>query len=239
MTDLLRSHDGNDGSALYPDPARFPALYPVVDATRPSPLDWLRTRRIERENRRADAAHQRVVERMDSLGFEWRVLDLQAAAGSDRMSFLAVGPGGVFAVKDHGRSRVSFAGDVVQVDGRRPKYVQEARRTAKLAGAALSRIARVTVPVTPVLAFAGSGVISFYGIPKGVIVTSYGELSRVLNARGRRLAQNTVEKLHALASQPTTWVNPPYVPLAERYKWYPEGTGSTDKGSADKGAAAG
>jgi hypothetical protein len=212
-----------------------------VDATRSSPLEWIRSRRIERENRRADAAHQRVAERMESLGHEWRVLDLQAAAGSDRMSFLAVGPGGVFAVtvKNHGRSRVSFAGDVVQVDGRRPKYVQEARRNAKLAATALSRTAKVSVPVYPVLAFAGSGAISMYGAPKGVIVTSYGELSRVLNARGRRLAQSTVEKLHALASQPSTWMNPPYVPLAERYKWYPEGTGSTDKGSADNPTPAG
>jgi hypothetical protein len=236
MTDLLRS---NDGPALSPEPDRRPETLPVVDATRPSPLEWIRHRRVERENRRADAAHQRVHERMGALGNEWRVLDLQAAAGSDRMNFLAVGPGGVFAVtvKDHGRSRVSFAGDVVQVDGRRPKYVQEARRNAKLAATALSRTARIAVPVTPVLAFAGSGVISVYGMPKGVIVTSYGELGRVLNARGRRLAEATVRKLFSLAADPQTWVNPPYVPLAERYKWYPEGTGSTDKGPADKGAA--
>jgi len=201
----------------------------------------MRSRRVERENRRADAAHQRAADRMGALGTEWRVLDLQAAAGSDRMSFLAVGPGGVFAVtvKDHGRSRVSFAGDVVQVDGRRPKYVQEARRNAKVAAEALSRTAGLSVPVMPVLAFAGSGLIAVHGMPKGVIITSYGELSRVLNARGRRLAQTTVDKLYSLASNPVTWVNPPYVPLAERYKWYPEGTASTDKPSADKGSAAG
>ena len=236
MTDLLHS---NDGSALQPDPHRHPAPLPVVDATRASPLEWIRHRRVERENRRADAAHQRAHARMGALGHEWEVLDLQATAGSERMSFLAVGPGGVFAVtvKDHGRSRVSFAGDVVQVDGRRPKYVQEARRNAKLAAAALSRTARISVPVTPVLAFAGSGVIAVYGMPKGVIVTSYGELGRVLNARGRRLAQTTVQKLFSLAADPQTWVNPPYVPLAERYKWYPEGTGSTDKGAANKGVA--
>jgi hypothetical protein len=193
-------------------------------------LDWIRGRRAERESRRADLAHQRAAQRLEALGDRWRVLDLQATAGSDRMSFLAVGPSGIFAVtvKDTGRSRVSFSGDVVQIDGRRPKYVQEARRVAKLASTALSRIARVSVPVMPVLAFAGSGTISVYGMPKGVIISSYQELSRVLNARGHRLAPGTVEKLYALAAHPATWINPPYVPLAERYRWYPDDDSSTD-----------
>jgi hypothetical protein len=182
-------------------------------------------------------AHQRAAQRLEALGHNWRVLDLQATAGSDRMSFLAVGPGGIFAVtvKDHGRSRVSFAGDVVQIDGRRPKYVQEARKNAKLAATALSRIAGVSVPVMPVLAFAGSGTISVYGMPKGVIISSYQELGRVLNSRGQRLAPGTVEKIYALAADPATWLNPPYVPLAERYRWYPEGDSST----ADKTRKAG
>ena len=135
-------------------------------------------------------------------------------------------------VKDHGRSRISFAGDVVQVDGRRPKYVAEARRNAQLASAALSRVAGVSIPVMPVLALAGNGVISFYGPPRGCIVTSYRELAGVLRSRGRRLAQPTVEKLYTLARQPNTWVNPRYVPLVDRYRWYPEGIGSTDKTSA-------
>src|SRR2546423_133510 len=112
MSDLLRY---SDGSALDPESSRYAAKHAVVDGARPSPMEWMRSRRAERESRRADAAHQRVHERMGALGHEWRVLDLQAAAGSERMSFLAVGPGGVFAVtvKDHGRSRVNFAGDMV------------------------------------------------------------------------------------------------------------------------------
>jgi hypothetical protein len=181
-------------------------------------------------------AHQRAAHRLEALGHSWRVLDLQATAGSDRMSFLTVGPGGIFAVtvKDHGRSRVSFAGDVVQIDGRRPKYVEEARRTARLATTALTRIAGVSVPVVPVLAFAGSGAISVYGMPKGVIISSYQDLGRVLHARGQRLAPDTVEKLYALAADPATWLNPAYVPLAERYRWYPEGHTSTDKRATDK-----
>jgi hypothetical protein len=189
----------------------------------------MRGRRAERENRRAELAHQRAAQRLEALGDNWRVLDLQATAGSGRMSFLAVGPSGIFAVtvKDHGRSRVSFSGDVVQIDGRRPKYVQETRKVAMLAASALSRIAGVSVPVMPVLAFAGRGSISVYGMPKGVIISAYQELGRVLNARGHRLAPSTVEKLYDLATDPATWLNPPYVPLAERYRWYPEGDSST------------
>jgi hypothetical protein len=82
----------------------------------------------------------------------------------------------------------------------------------------------------PVLAFAGTGAISVYGMPKGVIISSYQELSRVLNARGHRLAPGTVDKLYALAADPATWVNPRYVPLAERYRWYPDGHDSTTSG---------
>jgi hypothetical protein len=233
MTSFLHA---SDGPGLRPTAERYAPVKPVIDS-RPSPLEWIRSRRADRETRRAEIAHQRAAQRLEALGHNWRVLDLQATAGSDRMSFLAVGPGGIFAVtvKDHGRSRVSFAGDVVQIDGRRPKYVQEARKNAKLAATALSRSAGVSVPVMPVLAFAGSGTISVYGMPKGVIISSYQELGRVLNSRGQRLAPGTVEKIYALAADPATWLNPPYVPLAERYRWYPEGDSST----ADKTRKAG
>jgi hypothetical protein len=233
MTSFLHA---SEGPGLRPTAERYAPVKPVIDS-RPSPLEWIRGRRADRETRRAEIAHQRAAQRLEALGHNWRVLDLQATAGSDRMSFLAVGPGGIFAVtvKDHGRSRVSFAGDVVQIDGRRPKYVQEARKNAKLAATALSRIAGVSVPVMPVLAFAGSGAISVYGMPKGVIISSYQELGRVLNSRGQRLAPGTVEKIYALAADPATWLNPPYVPLAERYRWYPEGDSST----ADKTPRAG
>ncbi|HTJ39034.1 hypothetical protein [Dactylosporangium darangshiense] len=201
----------------------------IVDAGRPTPIDWVRTRRAERETRREEAAHSRLYRRIGTLighlGDEWHVLDLRELAGAERTGFLAVGPGGVFAVtvKDHGRSRVSFAGDVVQIDGKRPRYVEEARREAKAAAEALSRSAGVSIPVMPVLAFAGSGKISFYGVPKGCLVTAYHELPRILNARGHRLAAETVDKVFALAALPGTWFRPDYGDLAEDYRWYRDG----------------
>src|SRR5439155_15897939 len=110
--------------------------------------------------------HEKILRHLESLGPDWRVVDLQKAAGADPMSFLILGPGGVFAVtvKDHGRQKVSFAGDVVQVDGRRPKYAQQAPEHARLAAEALTRMAGISVPVLPILAFAGTGTISFYGM---------------------------------------------------------------------------
>jgi hypothetical protein len=208
----------------------------AVDATRSSPMDWMRARRAERESRRAEQQHNRLAQRMGTLGEDWRVLDLKEATGTDRDSVLAVGPGGVFAVtvKDHGRSRVQFAGDIVQIDGRRPKYVEEARENAKLAAEALSRTAGVSILVMPVLAFAGTGKISYYGMPKRCLVTSYQDISRVLHARGQRLAPDTVDKVFALAVHPATWMNPPYHALAERYRWYPEELKATGGTGADK-----
>jgi len=194
-------------------------------------------RRAARASRRAEARHQRVAQRLAALGHEWRVVDLQSSGEHHPLSFLAVGPSGIYAVtvKDHGRSRVCFAGDVVQIDGKRPRYVAEARIKAEQASEALSRAASVSIPVMPVLAFAGRGFIQFYGAPKGCLVTSYEELAKVLNARGKRLARSTVDKLYAVATHPGTWLNERYVPLADRYDW------STHRGlpAADNDASRG
>ncbi|MFI5913775.1 hypothetical protein [Dactylosporangium sp. NPDC051541] len=213
----------------------------IVDAGRPTPIDWVRTRKAERDSRREEAAHSRLYRRVGSLighlGDEWHVLDLRELGGTERTGFLAVGPGGVFAVtvKDHGRSRVAFAGDVVQIDGKRPRYVEEARREARAASEALSRSAGVSIPVMPVLAFAGSGKISFYGVPKGCLVTAYHELPRVLNARGQRLAVETVDKVFELAMHPATWYQADYSELAEGYRWYRAGeqVGTDKRGHAE------
>jgi hypothetical protein len=214
MTGLLHS---SDSSAVFPAPRGGRVRDDFVDAARPSPAEWIRSRREARERRRAAAQHQRAARTLSTLGPHWQVVDLQKAAGTAPMTFLAIGPGGVFAVtvKDHGRTKVSFAGDVVQIDGRRPKYVSEARENARLASTALSRVAGISVPVMPVLAFAGSGVITFYGMPKGCMVTAYQELGRVLNARGQRLAERTVKKLYALADHPATWVSAAF----DRFEW--------------------
>src|SRR6266496_4784518 len=65
------------------DAERYAPPRSIVEG-RPSPMEWIRSRRVERESRRAEQAHQRAAQRLGALGKDWRVLDLQATAGSDR-----------------------------------------------------------------------------------------------------------------------------------------------------------
>jgi hypothetical protein len=56
------------------------------------------------------------------------------------------------------------------------------------------------VPVTPVLAFVGSGVISVHGLPKDCLVATHRELDRLLIAGGARISPATASKLSAVAN---------------------------------------
>ena len=187
-----------------------------------------------------EAAGARALTRLDRLGPAWHLVDwprtdtsqsyYEADPSDNRAGFLAIGPGGVYAVTvaDHGRARVLIAGDVVQINGKRPAYVMEARRDAKLAAKAMSAAVGLTVPVTPVLAFVGSGVISVHGLPKDCLVATHRELDRLLIAGGARISPATASKLSAVAERPTTWTNAPYRPAGD-YRWLPPGQTAADK----------
>jgi hypothetical protein len=203
-------------------------------------MDWARKRRAEREARRIEAAGARAINQLDHLGPAWHVvewprtdaadgwLDADAGVAHERAGFLAIGPSGLFAVTiaDHGRSRVMLAGDVVQINGKRPGYIAEARRDAKRAAKALSDAVGLSVPVTPVLTFVGSGVISVYGLPKNCLVATHRELDRLLIAGGRRISTATAEKLSTVARHPSTWLD--HGPNG--YRWYAEGVTAGNKG---------
>jgi hypothetical protein len=219
----------------------------LLEAPRVTPLEWARRRRAEREARRIEAAGNRAVDRLEHLGPAWHVvafprmdlldghgLDLSGLARRERAGFLAIGPGGVFAVTvaDHGRSRVLIAGDVVQINGRRPPYVAEAKRDAKRASKALSAAVGRTVPVVPVLTFVGSGAISAHGLPKDCLVATHRELDRLLLAGGSRISAATAEKLSDVARHPTTWLNAPYRANSGDYRWYGPGRTAADKPAA-------
>jgi hypothetical protein len=167
--------------------------------------------------------------RTDAAQSHWSDAD----GGDDRAGFLAIGPGGIFAVTvaDHGRARVLIAGDVVQINGKRPAYVTEARRDAKRAARAMSAAVGLTVPVTPVLAFVGSGVISVHGLPKDCLVATHRELDRLLVAGGARISPATAGKLSAVASHPATWSHTQYRSGGD-YRWYDGGQTATDNRSA-------
>jgi hypothetical protein len=227
--------------ALSPiDRSRRPiaAAPPTAVATpRPNPVEWARRRRAEKEARRLEAAGARALTRLDRLGPAWHIVDwpriesyYEPDPSDDRAGFLAIGPGGVYAVTvaDHGRARVLLAGDVVQINGKRPAYVAEARRDAKRAARAISAVVGLAVPVTPVLAFVGSGVISVHGLPKDCLVATHRELDRLLIAGGARISPATASKLSAVAGNPATWANAPYRPAGD-YRWYHSGQTAADK----------
>lgn len=219
---------------------------PILEAVRPTPLEWARRRRAERDARRVEAAGNRALTRLDHLGPAWHVVDwprtevpaapwleIDGRARDERAGFLAIGPSGLFAVTvaDHGRARVMIAGDVVQINGKRPGYFAEARRDAKRASKALSAAVGMTVPVTPVLAFVGSGQISVYGLPKDCLVATHRELDRLLVAGGQRISPATAEKLSQVARHPATWLDAPYRSPAD-YRWYEDGRTAADKKGA-------
>jgi hypothetical protein len=207
-------------------------------------MDWAR-RRADRAVRRMSAAEDRAVHR---LGSDWHVIEwphtLLAGAEAQPTSaakpkqasgpgFLAVGPGGIFSVSiaQHGRSRVLIAGDVVQISGRRPPYISQARRDAKRAAKAISAAVGQDIKVFAVLAFVGTGPISVNGLPKECIVTSYRELDKVLDSTGRRITGTTAEKLSRVVRNPAVWVDQPYG-AQSGYTWHPEGAAPGDKGTA-------
>ena len=215
----------------------------MLEPVRPNPMEWARRRRAERDARRVEAAGARALNQLDHLGPSWHVidwprtdvpeahpLDLGRGARDERAGFLAIGPSGLFAVTiaDHGRARVMVAGDVVQINGKRPAYVAEARREAKRASKALSKAVGLSVPVTPVLTFVGSGVISVYGLPKECLVATHRELDRLLIAGGSRISAATAEKLSRIAQSPSTWQNTAYRSGAD-YRWYEDGRTAADK----------
>ena len=221
---------------------RPPALEPAdPDQARTNPADWVRRRRADRDARRLEAAGARALTRLDRLGPNWHIVDwprtdalgYEPDPADDRAGFLAIGPGGVYAVTvaDHGRARVLIAGDVVQINGKRPQYVAEARREARRAAKALSAAVGLNVPVTPVLTFVGAGVISVHGLPKEVLVATDKELDRLLIAGGARISPATAGKLTAVANHPSTWSNAPYRPAAD-YRWYGDGQTAADKRAA-------
>ncbi|MDI1461733.1 NERD domain-containing protein [Catellatospora sp. KI3] len=215
----------------------------VAPAPRVSPLAWARQRRTDRALRLMSATEDRAIHR---LGRDWHVIEwphlpeLARTSGGEpgkpkqppAMGFMAIGPGGIFSVSlaQHGRSRVLIAGDVVQIGGRRPPYISQARRDAKRVAKAISAAIGQDVKVFAVLAFLGSGPISVNGLPKECIVTSFRELDRVLESTGSRISHATAAKLSQVARNPAIWVNQPY-PGASGYTWHPEGSAPGDKGT--------
>lgn len=191
-----------------PDPSHPEPTHPAGRAPMPpgrpkagaSPEGWLRRRREERARRRTLAGRRRIEHSVELLGPQWHIVDYHP----EDPDFLAIGPGGIFQVTvcDHGRARVQLAGEVVQVNGVRYPYVDLARRDAVRISQQMSAAAGRRIPVVPVVAFLGSGPIVYYGQPPvGVVLTSYNDIGRALQAHGNRLLPVTIEKLLLVAAR--------------------------------------
>lgn len=181
----------------------------TVGPDRSTSISWIKRRREDREIRKAELARGRATSRLGRLGPDWHMVDVAELGLPNPDTFLAIGPGGLFAVsvKDQGRTRVRVAGDIVQIEGKRPRYVDESRKVAQAISEAMTTTAGQTVPVVPVIAFAGTGAIDVHGVPRGVRITSYRELDHLLRAYGERISVGTATKLYAMARHPVTWVD--------------------------------
>lgn len=188
-------------------PEDYSPRHAYVDKPRRTPLEWTRLFRTRTRPEPINTAHAKAAARLGTLGAGWTVLDARELGLETALDFVAIGPGGIFAVTvhQHGRSKVMFAGETAQIDGRRPPLVRQVRRDAHLISRGLTRMAGTPIPVVPVLAFHGTGKLEFFGVPKGCLITSHRGLASVLRARGQRISANTVAKLVAVATYRPTW----------------------------------
>jgi hypothetical protein len=159
--------------------------------------------------RRETAARDKTISRLRHLGADWQVIEATTLGLHGRDAFVTIGPGGVFAVtvRSQGHSRVRISGNVVQINGRRLDYQGVAKRLAGAISEAISRTAGVRVPVVPVLALAGSGLITLYGLPRDCIVMPYRELANLFDSYGDRIAPRTAAKLASIARHPATVID--------------------------------
>ena len=194
-----------------------------VTAPRLTPSEWARRRREQKETKKSDSVRNRTMGRLQRLGDEWQLIEAAELGIGARDAFVAIGPGGVFAVtvKSQGRSRVRLSGDVMLIDGKRPGYMADARKLAEALSAAFTRTAGMEIPVTPVLALAGTGLISIYGLPRNCVVMPYRELDNLLGAYGDRIGTRTVQKLASIARHPATVIDLRSDRQAVEYRWNP------------------
>ena len=183
---------------------------PFPGRGRPLSTSWNRQRTGARPHRRLAGAAARAMRRLaQHLGPSWQVLETPLAdpVGDEHTGFVAIGPGGVFAVTvvDQGRQRVMVAGDVIQIRGDRPAHVARARTYAKTVRSALSAAVGATVPVVPVLTFVGGGAITTHGLPVGCLVVHHRGLDKLLASTGEKISPETARKLAEVTGHPTTW----------------------------------
>ncbi|ARQ71915.1 nuclease-related domain-containing protein [Streptomyces marincola] len=180
------------------------------------PAGRLRAARDRLLRRSADAdalraalrAQQRAGAVLDGFGpAGWRVLHSVPLPGGADLPHLAIGPGGVFAIRSVplDGTRVAVDEDFVRVDGRRAEpHVRLSRRAATRAAHALGRARGHPVGVRAVLVCVAAVRITVGEQPRDVDVLDEVALAG-LCGRGGVLTPAGVEALHSAARDRGTW----------------------------------
>ncbi|RKN38593.1 nuclease-related domain-containing protein [Streptomyces hoynatensis] len=161
--------------------------------------------------RSAVAAEQTAGTLLDRLsGFGWRVLHSLPLPGGTGLPHLAIGPGGVLAVRScrhrGARLRAGFDGaDLVSVNGRRTEpHLRRCRRDAQVAAHALGRACGSPVAVTPLLVFVEAADVAVAPTLRDVEVLPERALP-ALAERGGVLKPQEIDLLYGLARDRRTW----------------------------------
>jgi len=190
--------------SLHPDDDLAPnrpgeALQVALDHLTAAPL------RLRRDPRRAELAAQQLLGgALDQLeGAGWRILHSVPLPGADRIDHLAIGPGGVLAIRTlHARRmRVRIADPMVRVGRGAPTpELRLARRRGERATLAL------TAAVRPALAVVEAARLDVMPTPPDVRILREDEVP-ALARLGGELKPADIEALYATARDRRTWLD--------------------------------
>lgn len=155
------------------------------------------------------------------LGQRWDVLHDVPVDASRTIDHLAIGPGGVFAVRAAhcGGADVEIEGEALTIAGARHGDLIELAESAALAhrllvnanAAVLPSAATATSPsrddfgVTPLFVMVDAGRVVVRAQPAGVLAVELTQLHRTIEQVRPRLSGDVVASISDLADRPNTW----------------------------------
>jgi Nuclease-related domain len=149
---------------------------------------------------------------LDTLGPRWDVLHVVPIDGGAKdIDHLVIGPPGVFSITTESfpGQEIKLNGDLLTVGTQRFDDVSDARSLGESAAELLSRAARRSVSVTPLLVVVTPTKLGFREQPAGVTVVSSRHLLHHLNHLAPTLSGEDVASISDVAEQDTTWQSTP------------------------------
>jgi hypothetical protein len=147
--------------------------------------------------------------RLDRLkGRGWCVLHaVQWDSGSD-IDHLAIGSAGVFTInsKRHKGKAVWYGDTAITVNRAPTRHVVISQHEARRVSQVLSQRCGFQVPVRPVIAVVHAAKLTVKNAAPPVLVLSADQVDRVLSGLSPTLSREQVERVYAVARNPSTWV---------------------------------